>query len=238
MVGERHLRDEAHRVDRVRREERTAPLQGGVGQGALHERLAIVERTVDREGHDTGAGPRDLGFLDRADAHPRVEHHGAHAGDAGAGLGHRGAGVARGRGEHGQLREVVSQHAGGDAHQGAHREVLEGRGGPMEQFQHADPAGGVAREGQRHREIERLAAHRAQDVGPEFVGEIGGHHGLGQGSVIGVAVRRQEVIRQRWDRGRDPESALGRHRREQDLAQAAPAGGVGGGDELELRRAR
>ena len=65
----------------------------------------------------------------------------------------------------------------------------------MEQLQHADPAGGIARVGQRHREIERLAAHRAQDVGAEFVGEIRGHHGLGQGRVIGLAVRREEVIR-------------------------------------------
>jgi hypothetical protein len=87
-------------------------------------------------------------------------------------------------------------------------------------------------------EIELLAAHRAEAVGAEFVGEIRGHDGLGQGRVIGAAVRRQEVLRQPRDRGRDPEPALGRHRRQEHLAQASPAGGIGGGDEFELRTAR
>jgi hypothetical protein len=242
VEGERHLGDQTDRVDRVGREQRAVATQGLVGQRALHHRLAVVERTIDGERHHAGTGAGDLRFLHAADADARIKDDRADAGNAGAGFGDGGAGITGSRGEDRQLRELVAEDTRGDAHERTDGEILERRGRPLEELEDGDAFGRRAlelfRAHEGHRKIEGFLAKFAEDRRPEDLGEIRGDDGLGEVGIGGVAMALHEIGRDLRDMRGHPEAALGRHGRKQHVAQGTATGGVGGGDEFQLRTRR
>ena len=134
------LRQQAAQADGVRRAQACRGHQLRVGQGALHQSLAVVERARHLQGVDVVAERGELLLLQGADAARRIQQHHLDTPASPEGARHGAAGVAGGRDQHhdtlsgGARAELTLQQRG----QKRGAEVLERTGGAVEQLQQRD----------------------------------------------------------------------------------------------------
>jgi hypothetical protein len=105
----RHLRQQPADADAVGGGQPRQPAQLRVGEGFLDHALAVVEIAVDPEAQDVVAPAGQLRFLPVRHAPLRVEQHHAKARPAIERRGHRPAGVAGGRHQHGARPPAASR---------------------------------------------------------------------------------------------------------------------------------
>ena len=108
-----------------------------VVEHALHDRLAVVESALDREGVDVRrAGGGHLPALHLRDAAVREEDEDVDRVAPAEGLDRRPAGVARGRADDRRALAALGQHVVHEPREELHRHVLEGQRRAVEELQH------------------------------------------------------------------------------------------------------
>ena len=108
----------------------------GVAEQRLQQRLAVVERALDREVVDVRRGDRGhLPALDLGDPAVRMEDHDADPLAPGKRLDRGRAGVARGRADDRDRRPAAAQEELEQPAEQLHRDVLEGERRPVEQLE-------------------------------------------------------------------------------------------------------
>ena len=123
-------------VDRVDGGEVELLAQPGVAEQRLQQRLAVIERALDREVVDVRRGDRGhLPALDLGDPAVRMEDHDADPLAPGKGLDRGRAGVARGRPDDHDRRPAAAQEELEQPAEQLHRDVFEGERGPVEQLE-------------------------------------------------------------------------------------------------------
>ena len=130
------LRQDAGPVDRVDAREAHLVAQRQIAEQLLHDALAVVERSFDRERMDVAlADRRHLAALDVGHAAVRIENVDVGLRLAAEGLDGRRAGVAGGRPENGRPRFPTAERAIHRAPEPLHGEILERQRRPVEELQ-------------------------------------------------------------------------------------------------------
>ncbi len=138
----RHLRRHARPVDRVGRGQSDALAQLLVAEQLLDDALAVVERAVDRDGVHVGRlDRRHLAPLHIAHAALGIEHDDLGTAARGEARDGRGARVARGRGQHRDVRVALLEHVVEEPPDELQREILEGQRRAVEELE--QPLAGV-----------------------------------------------------------------------------------------------
>ncbi len=135
------LGDEAGDVDGVRARQIETLGKFPVSEGGFDKALAVVEGPADFEGGDVATESGELFFLKCGDPALGVKDDDLGAGDIVEGAGDCAAGVAGSRDEDGEIAAIVF---GEIAHEAGHEtgsEVLEGKGGAVEEFENRKVAG-------------------------------------------------------------------------------------------------
>ena len=146
------LGDDARPVDRVDRGKLQPGAKGSVVEHRLQQRLAVVERALDRDVVDVGGSDRGhLAALHLGDAAVRMQDHDRHARAPGAGLDRGGAGIAGGRADDRDRPAALRQKMLEQVAQQLQGDVLEGERRPVEQLE--QPVVGVELAQGRHGDV-------------------------------------------------------------------------------------
>ena len=185
------LWQQAPEVDAVGRGQPEAVAELRVGEGELHQPLAIVEVTVHLDRGDIIAPAGELAFLERRNAALGIEDDRADRASVFGGATDRSAGVARGGGEDGQRLGAGETVETGE--QEARAEILEGAGRPVEQLERAQGRAVAERGDERDWKGKGFGADGVEFVGEGIVFEERTEPGggeVGQGAGFGEATGR------------------------------------------------
>ena len=130
------LGEDARPVDRVDARQLHRVAEGEIVEQRFDDRLAVVERALDRDGVDVRpVDRRHLAALHVGNASVGIEDEDVGLRLAAEGLDRRRAGVAGGRAEDGGARAGAAQRAVHQPAEPLHGEILERQRRPMEQFE-------------------------------------------------------------------------------------------------------